>query len=158
MRSIAGVAHPFRLFAWGSSVRRSAVSAPGTAAELAGEPLLKGGDALVVFPIARVMAAGDIFWNKANPVIDSNNGGSAVAFPETLRKAAAVPNIDRVITGHGATVSLAELREYADYIQEFVTAVQAAKKAGLSSMSLGQSDVIICSVRLPHLRTHTNSP
>jgi len=89
-----------------------------------------GGDALVVFPIARVMAAGDIFWNKANPVIDSNNGGSGVAFPETLRKAAAVPNIDRVITGHGATVSLAELREYADYIQEFVTAVQAAKKAG----------------------------
>jgi glyoxylase-like metal-dependent hydrolase (beta-lactamase superfamily II) len=89
-----------------------------------------GGDALVVFPIARVMAAGDIFWNKANPVIDSNNGGSGVAFPETLRKAAAVPNIDRVITGHGATVSLAELREYGDYIQEFVTAVQAAKKAG----------------------------
>jgi cyclase len=89
-----------------------------------------GGDALVVFPAARVMAAGDMFWNKANPVIDSNNGGSGVAFPETLRKAAAVPNIDRVITGHGATVSLAELREYADYIREFVTAVQAAKKAG----------------------------
>jgi len=89
-----------------------------------------GGDALVVFRAARVMAAGDVFWNKANPVIDSNNGGSAVAFPDTLAKAAAIPNIDRVITGHGPTVSPAELREYADFIREFVAAAQAAKKAG----------------------------
>ena len=46
-----------------------------------------------------------------------------------LGKAAACPDIHRAITGHGATVSLAELREYADYIREFVAAVRAAKKA-----------------------------
>ena len=47
-----------------------------------------GGDAFVVFRNARVMHAGDAFANKGFPLIDRNNGGSGVAYPETIQKAA----------------------------------------------------------------------
>lgn len=89
-----------------------------------------GGDAYVIFPAARVMHAGDTFPNKGAPIMDKNNGGSGVDYPETLARAAKAPNVDRVITGHGATVAIAELQEYADFNRDFVRAVQEAKKAG----------------------------
>src|SRR5882762_6491927 len=46
------------------------------------------GDAWVVFPALRVMHAGDIFSGKNLPLLDTNNGGSGVAIPYTLAKAA----------------------------------------------------------------------
>lgn len=89
-----------------------------------------GGDTYVVFRTARVMHAGDTFPNKNNPIMDRNNGGSGVAYADTIAKAASTPNIDRVITGHSTTMTVAEMREYSEYIREWVAAVQAAKKAG----------------------------
>lgn len=88
------------------------------------------GDAFVIFPAARVMHAGDTFPNKSAPIMDKNNGGSGVAYPDTLARAAKTPNIDRVITGHSTTMTLAELAEYAEFNRDFVRAVQEAKKAG----------------------------
>ena len=47
------------------------------------------GDTFIVFPALRVMHAGDMFaWQDA-PFLDRNNGGSGVAFPQTLAKAVA---------------------------------------------------------------------
>ena len=46
------------------------------------------GDAVVVFPALRVAHAGDLFARKGTPLIDTNNGGSGVAYPETVKKAA----------------------------------------------------------------------
>jgi glyoxylase-like metal-dependent hydrolase (beta-lactamase superfamily II) len=89
-----------------------------------------GGDAYVVFTAARVMHAGDTFPNKTTPIMDRNNGGSGVAYAGTLARAAATPEVDRVITGHSAVVSTAELKEYSEFIRELVGAVQEAKKAG----------------------------
>jgi cyclase len=89
-----------------------------------------GGDTYVVFRTARVMHAGDTFPNKNNPIMDRNNGGSGIAYADTLAKAASTPNVDRVITGHSTTMAVAEMREYSEYIREWVAAVQAAKKAG----------------------------
>lgn len=89
-----------------------------------------GGDTYVVFRAARVMHAGDTFPNKNTPIMDRNNGGSGVAYADTLARAAATPNVDRVITGHSTTMSLAELKEYSQFIRDWVTAVQQAKKAG----------------------------
>ncbi len=41
-----------------------------------------GGDAWVLFPALRIVAAGDDFaWNNQLPLLDTNNGGSAVAIP-----------------------------------------------------------------------------
>ena len=92
------------------------------------------GDAWVVFPALRVMHAGDIFSGKNLPLLDANNGGSGVAIPDTLAKAATtVKNIDTVITGHSMqTMTMNDLKEYADFNREFLMAVQAAKKAGKS--------------------------
>ena len=39
-------------------------------------------------------------------------------------------NIDTIITGHSTQMTVAELRDYAAFNQDFLTAVQAAKKAG----------------------------
>src|SRR6059036_2533654 len=45
------------------------------------------GDTFVVFPALRTMHAGDMFAWKALPFIDTMNGGSAVAHPQTLTTA-----------------------------------------------------------------------
>ena len=91
-----------------------------------------GGDAFVVFPALRVMHVGDTFPNKALPIMDKNNGGSGVDYPTTLTNAVTnVKNVDIIINGHTpANTTPAELREYAAFIREFVTTVQAAKKSG----------------------------
>jgi glyoxylase-like metal-dependent hydrolase (beta-lactamase superfamily II) len=90
-----------------------------------------GGDTFVVFPGARVLHTGDAFPNKGNPIMDANNGGSGVAYADTIAKAAALSNIDSVITGHSnATMTMADVKEYSEYIREFVGAIRAAKKAG----------------------------
>jgi len=88
------------------------------------------GDAFVVFPFHRVLHTGDTFPNKGVPIMDANNGGSGVAYADTLAKAAALPNIDTVITGHSPLMTMADVKEYSDFNRAFVEAVRAAKKAG----------------------------
>ena len=89
------------------------------------------GDAFVVFPALRVMHAGDIFSGKNIPLLDANNGGSGVEIGKTLAKAAdSVKNIDQIITGHSTVMTVADLKEYAAFNNDFAAAVQAAKKAG----------------------------
>src|SRR5437667_3926657 len=91
------------------------------------------GDAWVVFPTLRVMHAGDIFSGKNLPLLDANNGGSGVAIPDTLAKAAnTVKNIDTVITGHSVQMTMNDLKEYAEFNRDFLTAMREAKKAGKS--------------------------
>jgi glyoxylase-like metal-dependent hydrolase (beta-lactamase superfamily II) len=90
-----------------------------------------GGDAWIVFPALRAMHSGDAFGGKGIPLIDANNGGSAVEYPDVLAKAAALANIDTIITGHHATtLMMADLEIQRDFVREFVQTVQAAKKAG----------------------------
>jgi cyclase len=107
------------------------------------------GDAVIVFPALRTAVMGDLFARKWAPLVDSENGGSATAFPQTLARAVStIKDVDTVITGHSSTtfgsgVSLwfarsnpvmkwADLQEYADFMRDFVAAAQAAKKAGKS--------------------------
>jgi cyclase len=90
-----------------------------------------GGDAFVVFPTLRVLHTGDAFPNRGMPIMDVNNGGSGVAYADTIAKAAALPNIDTVITGHNATtVTIADVKTYSEFIRDFVNAVRTAKKEG----------------------------
>jgi hypothetical protein len=77
------------------------------------------------------MHVGDTFPNKGLPIMDKNNGGSGVDYAGTLNKAAGVANIDTLINGHTpAQTTVPEMREYAAFVSEFVTTVQAAKKSG----------------------------
>ncbi len=93
-----------------------------------------GGDAWVEFPSLRTVHAGDAFPNKMVPIMDSNNGGSGVDYPETLRNASArLTEIDRVITGHGPVMTPTDLSDYAEFVAGFVSDAQAAKAAGTSA-------------------------
>lgn len=108
------------------------------------------GDAVIVFPALRTAVMGDLFARKWAPLVDANNGGSAVAFPQTLAKAVAgLKDVDTVITGHSTTTTgsgrgatftrsnpvmkWADLREYADFTRDLVEAAKAAMKSGKSA-------------------------
>ena len=90
------------------------------------------GDAWVLFPALRVMAAGDIFSGKNIPFLDYNNGGSGLAIPDTLMKAytATAKNVDSIVTGHSTVMTPADLREYSEFNRDFLNAVREAKKSG----------------------------
>ena len=95
-------------------------------------PAHTGGDAFVIFPALRIAHAGDVFPNKGLPIMDRNNGGSGLAYPDTVEKAATgLAGVDAIINGHTeAQTTVADLREYAAFLREFINAARAAKKAG----------------------------
>ena len=93
------------------------------------------GDAFVVFPALRAMAAGDIFAWKMAPLIDPMAGGSVVALPDTLEKALkGIPNVDTVIEGHGDVNTWTGFREFT----QFNRALLDASRAGLGKRSAEQ--------------------
>lgn len=94
-------------------------------------PAHTNGDTFVVFPALKVMHAGDVFPRKGTPLIDVNNGASGVAYPETLAKAVkGIKGVETVIPGHSAVTDWAAFVEFGEFNREFLTATQAAKKAG----------------------------
>ncbi len=85
------------------------------------------GDAFIVFPALRAMCAGDIFAWKMAPLIDPAAGGSVLALPVSLEKAAkGIPNVDTVIEGHG---DVNTWQGFLDYIA-FSRALNDAARAG----------------------------
>jgi cyclase len=89
------------------------------------------GDAIVVFPALRAAHTGDLFASRGTPIIDSRNGGSGVAYPETVKQAASgIKGVETVIPGHSAATNWAAFAEYGDFNQAFLDAVRAALKAG----------------------------
>ena len=89
------------------------------------------GDTWVVFPSLRILQTGDMVAWKDAPLCDRNNGGSCVAFPKTLANViAGIKNVDTVIPGHMAMITMADVQEYQRYMTDFVAATQAAMKAG----------------------------
>ncbi len=118
-------------------------------------PAHTDGDIVVVFPGKGVAYMGGLFPSKATPVIDTENGGSGVAFPDTLAKAVAeIRGVSRVVTGHGqppvtyagrgrretganrpwrGLMTWEDLEEYADFNRDFLAATERAFRAGLSA-------------------------
>jgi cyclase len=89
------------------------------------------GDTFVVFPALKVMHAGDVFPRKAAPFCDYTNGGSCVTYPDTIAKVAkGINGVETVIPGHDAVTDWAAFVEFGEFNREFLTATQAAKKAG----------------------------
>ena len=90
------------------------------------------GDAFIVFPALRAMAAGDMFAWKMAPLIDPMAGGSVVALPDTLEKALkGIGNVDTVIEGHGDVNTWAGFKDYT----LFNRALLDAAKAGMGKQS-----------------------
>jgi glyoxylase-like metal-dependent hydrolase (beta-lactamase superfamily II) len=94
------------------------------------------GDAMVLFPSARVLHMADVFSTKGLPGMDANNGGTGVGYVETLTKAADFAdkaNVETIVNGHHETTTTrADLREFIEYVREFVKTAQDGKKAGKS--------------------------
>jgi glyoxylase-like metal-dependent hydrolase (beta-lactamase superfamily II) len=90
-----------------------------------------GGDAWVVFPAARVMHAGDMLMSKQPPIIDVENGGSGLAYSDTLADAARLKNIDAVIPSHGPMMTMKDVEEYAQFNKEFRDAAVSGFNHGL---------------------------
>jgi glyoxylase-like metal-dependent hydrolase (beta-lactamase superfamily II) len=89
------------------------------------------GDTVVVFPELRVAYLGDLFPGKMLPAIDTANGGSGVALPETLERIVSeIKDIDIFVTGHGAPMTPSDVRDYARFNKDFLSAVQKAAKNG----------------------------
>ena len=77
------------------------------------------------------MHVGDTMPTRDMPIMDKNNGGTAVGFSATVAKAAAVGGVDTIINGHNATTTTpADLRLYSEFIADFVKFAQDAKKNG----------------------------
>jgi glyoxylase-like metal-dependent hydrolase (beta-lactamase superfamily II) len=94
-------------------------------------PAHTGGDAFIVFRDLRVMHAGDAFSGPNTPIMDVNNGGSGLSYPETLAKAArGIKNVDTVIPGHAAVTNWQGFLDYGEFMKSWVTSVAAAAKAG----------------------------
>jgi len=90
------------------------------------------GDAFIVFPALRAMAAGDIFAWKMAPLIDPMAGGTVVALPDTLEKALkGIRNVDTVIEGHGDVNTWTGFRDYT----LFSRALLDAARAGMGKQS-----------------------
>jgi cyclase len=99
------------------------------------------GDAWVLFPANRILHAADIFSGKNIPLLDANNGGSAVEIDKSLDKAYNTLNgkYDTIVTGHANEMQPADLKEYAQFNRDFITDVQAAMKSGKTAADVAAS-------------------
>jgi glyoxylase-like metal-dependent hydrolase (beta-lactamase superfamily II) len=96
------------------------------------------GDSFVVFRALRTMHVGDIFAWKALPYVDTMNGGSVVDYGKTLAKASStLKDYDTIITGHSMLMKPADLKEFADFNNDFVAWVQSEMKAGKTAEQAG---------------------
>ncbi len=112
------------------------------------------GDLVVVLPGHGIAYLGDLFPLKASaPVIDVANGGSGVAFPDTLdRVLREVTGVTRVVAGHdpgpppgaprsafGEVQSWDDLAQYAAFNRDFLEAVRSAIAQGKSAAEAASS-------------------
>jgi cyclase len=90
------------------------------------------GDTFVLFRNARVLHTGDAFANRGQPNIDLNNGGSGIAYPDTLAKAAStIKNVDTIIAGHNnGLLKHEDLVNQAEFTRLMLTKAREAMKAG----------------------------
>ena len=96
-------------------------------------PAHTNGDTFVVFRNLRVMHAGDVFANKGLPNIDGNNGGSGLAYGETIGKAAAgIKNVQTVIAGHNTmtTMTWQDFVDYGEFNRLYAQHARESLKAG----------------------------
>jgi cyclase len=106
------------------------------------------GDVVVLFPGGSVIHMGDIFTNfdpPHFPALDSDNDGSGgpegeiAAIEYVLAHA---PDDAKIIPGHGAVASKAELKKYLDVVKATTAVVQAGIDQGKSLDQLKQQKIL----------------
>jgi glyoxylase-like metal-dependent hydrolase (beta-lactamase superfamily II) len=89
------------------------------------------GDTFIVFRNLRVMHSGDAFSGPTMPIMDVNNGGSGLEYPETLAKAAAgIKGVETVIPGHAPVTTWQAFVDYGEFMKGWIGSIRAAASAG----------------------------
>jgi glyoxylase-like metal-dependent hydrolase (beta-lactamase superfamily II) len=100
------------------------------------------GDAVIFFKTAKVVHMGDLFFNGRFPFIDVASGGDLAGYVKNVGDLIAkIPADAKIIPGHGAPATLADLKAFhamltktADHVRGEIAkgmTLQDAKKAGL---------------------------
>jgi glyoxylase-like metal-dependent hydrolase (beta-lactamase superfamily II) len=89
------------------------------------------GDSIVFFPAARAVHMGDIFVRYGFPFIDVSGGGNVRGMIAACQDViASVPADTRIIPGHGAVASVADLREYTKMLTDTTALIEHALARG----------------------------
>lgn len=77
------------------------------------------GDAIIVFRAANVVHMGDVFFRDNYPFIDASSGGSLAGMIDAVNGVLTTTNAEtRIIPGHGALATRADLTRYRDMLLE----------------------------------------
>ena len=94
-------------------------------------PAHTNGDAFIVFRDAKVMHSGDAFANKGQGLVDTNNGGSGVAYSDTITKAGrTIKDVTTVIPGHAPLMTWQDFLDYGEFQRLFLAHARESMKAG----------------------------
>lgn len=103
-------------------------------------PAHTSGDSLVVFRKARVMAAGDVFAWKGQPIIDTRGGGSGIAYPDFVAKAVAtIKDVDIVIPGHSPVMKWQDFVDFGEFNRLLLEHARESLKAGKTPLEAMES-------------------
>jgi glyoxylase-like metal-dependent hydrolase (beta-lactamase superfamily II) len=90
-------------------------------------------DSVVMFADSNVIHMGDHFFNGAFPFIDLANGGTVQGYLFNLERALSwITDDTRVIPGHGALASKADLLTFYEVIKDTSTDIRVKKSLGMS--------------------------
>lgn len=89
------------------------------------------GDVMIHFKKANIYHTGDAFVRYGYPFIDASNGGSFMAFVNSLdRMLAVLDDNSRVIPGHGELATKADVKAFRDKMADIRDQITAALKKG----------------------------
>jgi len=96
-------------------------------------PAHTDGDAIVVFPKAKVIHMGDCFMTISYPFVDLSSGGNFDGFVSAADKALGMADDSfKIIPGHGALSGKADLKSWRDMLTTIRTRVKKQADAGKS--------------------------
>ncbi len=101
------------------------------------------GDSIIFFPKANVVHMGDDFVTYGLPFVDEAGGGSVHGMVENVERAmASVPDDVKVIPGHGALSTKADVKKFTAMLRDCIALVEAGKKKGKSLEQMKKENVI----------------
>ena len=96
-------------------------------------PAHTDGDSIVHFTKSGVFHMGDLFFNARFPFVDLGSGGDVAGLHKVIEAALEkIPADAKIIPGHGALASKADLEKYRDMLVETITLVKKAHADGKS--------------------------
>jgi glyoxylase-like metal-dependent hydrolase (beta-lactamase superfamily II) len=90
------------------------------------------GDSIVYWTKSNVIHMGDLFFLRMSfPFVDASSGGNVRGVIAAADKVLAIANDQtKIIPGHGAVATKADLKQYRDMVAEIVAKVETSAKAG----------------------------